>query len=60
MTGLPDLAVEAEANPKRMTRLLARLRRRQLDHALRGRFADSAKYANRARRVRSVPGRHAG
>lgn len=36
----------------RVQRLLARLRRRQLDLAIAGQAADSAKYARRAWRVR--------
>lgn len=36
----------------RVPRLLARLRRKQLDLALAGQVADSAKYAQRAWRVR--------
>lgn len=34
-------------------RLLARLRRRQLDLAMRGRIAESAHYAARAERIRA-------
>ncbi|MFI4859492.1 MAG: hypothetical protein ACIAXF_02300 [Phycisphaerales bacterium JB063] len=36
----------------RILNLLARLRSRQLDLALRGKVADSARYAHRASRVR--------
>lgn len=36
----------------RVPRLLARLRRKQLDTAIAGNLADSAKYAQRAWRVR--------
>ncbi|MEM1212141.1 MAG: hypothetical protein AAGI68_07565 [Planctomycetota bacterium] len=56
-SGLP---VSGESAGKRLTRLLAQLRRRQLDHALRGRVVDSARYADRAQRVMQVPCRDGG
>ena len=37
--------------PEQRVRVLTRLRMRQLDTALRGRVQDSARYANRARRL---------
>ena len=43
----------------RVQRLLARLRRKQLDLAMAGQIADSARYAKRAWRVRLF-GRRAG
>ncbi|MEM6393608.1 MAG: hypothetical protein AAF797_12610 [Planctomycetota bacterium] len=60
VTGLPGWAALDGESPKRLIRLLARLRRRQLDHALHGRVVDSAKYAKRARRVMRAPGRGMG
>lgn len=45
-------------NP-RVSRVLARLRRKQLDLAMAGQVADSAKYAKRAWRVRLLGRRDA-
>jgi hypothetical protein len=45
------VTVRKENNTGRVERLLARVRRRQLELALQGRYRDSARYARLARRV---------
>ena len=44
---------------QRVEQVLARLRRKQLDSAISGNVSDSAKYADRAWRVRLLGGRAA-
>ena len=45
-------AATTRTNQERIQRVLARLRRKQLDLAMAGNVSDSAKYASRAWRVR--------
>ena len=45
-------AATTRTNQERIQRVLARLRRKQLDLAMAGNVSDSAKYARRAWRVR--------
>lgn len=47
-----NTTLSPNANSPRVQRLLARLRRKQLDLAIAGQAADSARYAQRAWRVR--------